>query len=1338
MTEPTASEHRRPARAEELSECGGEAEMTAEPQIITFYAYKGGIGRTMALANMAWILASNGLRVLAVDWDLETPGLHHYLRPFLRDRRLEATTGVIELIRDYASAAVGPDHNDGNDGDEGEPSDEWMAEHARVLRHAVSLDWPFPGGGTLDYLSPGRQDRTYARRVSTFDWDSFFDRLDGATFLGYLRADLLRHYDYVLVDSPTGIGGAAAICTVELPDIVLDCFALSTQSIDGAAALAWSIESQRLNQPVRVLPVPMRVEEADQGKLDAARGYARLTFETFVSALAPERADEYWREVEIPYKTFYAYEEILAPFGDLPQQHNSLLAAYERLTGMVTDGRVGRTPVVPEPDRRRVLGEFERGRSPVPADVLVTYASVDLMWAEWIAAELADSGLAVELLAIDATSWAEAEEQLGRTRRIMVLLSHDFTRAPDAQTVWKAAGQLGSGPRRLLLPVRLDSVRLTAPFNERRPIDLAALTEERARGELREAFDLRVPPAGPAAPDGPRRPRYPSSPPPVLSVPPRNPAFTGRDRALAEVRAGLAAPHAAPRVLCGSSGVGKSQLALEYAHRFAAYYDVVWWISASQPSTARAGLYELAGALGLSREGQTNAVRAVLDALSTDPGLGRWLLIYDDADHPDDIRDLIAVDALPAGRGDPGTAGHTLVTTRNPAWGGPAYAPVELGVFDRAESIAFLRRLVQPLTEDEADLLAENVGDLPLALEQAAAWLTATSMDVRRYVDELDRVPAEMLDQYQAVGYPRTATATWQLALRRMREQAPAAARALEVLAFLAPAPIPLSLLSQDRFLAVLTPLDESLRLPVMVGRLTREIVRFGLARVDHGRDSIVIPRLVQAIIRGQLTPEQTEDARTRAFDVLAAANPVITDDPNRWPAFDELWPHLRIPGLLAADAREVRQLIIDMVRYRYRRYDFTSSAELAEAALSQWLPRFGEDDLLALHLRFHLANAFRAEARFTESLALDEDVLVRLTRIAGPDHPYTLMVAGGLAADYRALGEFAVARDLDLDTAARYRDAFGEDHYRALMAANNLAVSLRMVGDYQAAADLDLDTWTRRRTSMGDRHPYTLFSANNYGGDLREIGDLTGSRALLESTLRAYREVIGEDRTDTLRTARSLAATLRRLGEFTAAHELATDTLERYEQVHGADHPDTLLCEITVASTFAGIGDPGRARSLAMSTMDKIVRVLGEVHILSTVCRHNLAVFELKLGNAEAALPLAASVLARFGELLGAEHPHTLIAAQTVASIRWAVGDRAGARELDEATYPRLGDALGDDHPETLAATVNLVISRAGADRSFDRFMADRLATFADRYPWLRTTRPGERVIRHIDPPSP
>jgi hypothetical protein len=163
--------------------------------------------------------------VLVIDWDLDSPGLHRYFHPFVDSKLVAATPGVIELINDYAWAAtVHEDHR----------ATDWHRQYARILPHAASLNWKaFPDEGTLDYVSAGRQNRDYSSSLTAIDWDNFYDRLGGGQFIDALREDMKAHYDYTLIDSRTGLSDVADICTVHLPDILVDCFTLNYQSVEG-------------------------------------------------------------------------------------------------------------------------------------------------------------------------------------------------------------------------------------------------------------------------------------------------------------------------------------------------------------------------------------------------------------------------------------------------------------------------------------------------------------------------------------------------------------------------------------------------------------------------------------------------------------------------------------------------------------------------------------------------------------------------------------------------------------------------------------------------------------------------------------------------------------------------------------------------------------------------------------------------------------------------------------------------------------------------------------------------------------------------------------------------
>ena len=353
-------------------------------KIITFYSYKGGTGRSMALANVAWVLASNGKRVLVVDWDLEAPGLHRFFYPFLDDKELTNSEGVIDFVMNCAVQAMTPPKNS----DEQLPED-WYIPHADILRHSFALTWDF-GPGTLAFIPAGKQGPGYSKHVTSFNWDNFYKELGGGRFIEAAKEQMKAEYDYVLIDSRTGVSDTSGICTVQLPDILVVCFTLNNQSIEGAAAVAESVSAQRKTKSgagITIFPIPMRVEKFEKDKLEMAREFARSKFESYLTHIEPEEHSLYWGHVEVFYEPFYAYEEILATFGDEPLQPTSLLASIERITSYLTDKSVFQLVPVRESERRRVLSQYARERRmPIPASIspeteflfFLSYAKTDL------------------------------------------------------------------------------------------------------------------------------------------------------------------------------------------------------------------------------------------------------------------------------------------------------------------------------------------------------------------------------------------------------------------------------------------------------------------------------------------------------------------------------------------------------------------------------------------------------------------------------------------------------------------------------------------------------------------------------------------------------------------------------------------------------------------------------------------------------------------------------------------------------------------------------------------------------------------------------------------------
>ena len=348
-------------------------------RITTFYSYKGGTGRSMALANFAWILAACGKRVLAIDWDLEAPGLHRYFRPFLIDPELFETDGLIDTFWSFAAAAL----ERAPSGEE-RAADEDSAEVAEALEDATQrLDWKFPMDGYIDFIGAGRQGETYSERVNSFDWKRFYE-LGGASVLTMAKAYLRARYHWVLIDSRTGVSDTSGICTIQMPEVVVACFTLNRQSIDGVAAILRSIRAFRSasvnGSAIDFFPLATRIENAEQGRLEVARGYARAAVVDFLPKGMQTNQREYWDKMEISYRPAYAFEEVLAAFGDATGATgaaDTMLSQLEAMAHRITGDDTLRMPEITEADRASVLAKYAFGAMPAAKETRTGDDAVD-------------------------------------------------------------------------------------------------------------------------------------------------------------------------------------------------------------------------------------------------------------------------------------------------------------------------------------------------------------------------------------------------------------------------------------------------------------------------------------------------------------------------------------------------------------------------------------------------------------------------------------------------------------------------------------------------------------------------------------------------------------------------------------------------------------------------------------------------------------------------------------------------------------------------------------------------------------------------------------------------
>ncbi|MEU4445361.1 FxSxx-COOH system tetratricopeptide repeat protein [Actinosynnema sp. NPDC050801] len=768
-------------------------------------------------------------------------------------------------------------------------------------------------------------------------------------------------------------------------------------------------------------------------------------------------------------------------------------------------------------------------------------------------------------------------------------------------------------------------------------------------------------------------------------VPLRNPDFVGRGDLLEQLRMRLSelGPTAVlPEALHGMGGVGKSQTVVEYIHRHASEYEVVWWISAEQPAQIKSSFVELAKKIGVAASGSAEtAVPAVLEALRRGEPYRRWILVFDNADRPQDVRQY-----FPAGNG------HIVVTSRNSEWGGFA-RPVAVDLFTRAESMELLHRRAGDLDDAEADALAEALGDLPLAVEQAAAWRAQTGMQVSEYLQLLEQNRTELLEAGTSSEDQLPVAAAWNVPLNRLKNDHRAAFQLLHVCAFFGPEPISQKLFRGVRDMPVPDALREALSDPIKLSRAIREISRYSLAKIDHRNNALQLHRLVQTVMKNRLNQEERDLMRHAVHVLLVNGDPGDPDASTNWPRYAELLPHAHVSRVVDCQDRWVRVLVHNLVRYLLNAGDFAGARDLAGQASEAWRKSLGEKEFDTLEVTRRYGISLRRLGRIEEARSLNQRTYQLFREVIGDDHEGMLNMLDTLALDQRAQGVFGE----ELRTRQRVHDRaveiLGEDDPQTLTYANNLASSFRLMGDYAKALEIDQDVLRRRDAVMGTDHPLTFASYNSMCMDRRELGHYAEAARQQRDSLVQQRELFGEDHPQVIGASRNLAVALRKAGEHVRAREVIEDVIKRYRKRHGDEHIDTTTARMNLALDLRHLGELDRSLELARRSHETFQRIVGRDHPYTLVTGIALAVTYRAVDDIDAALALDRELRATLTEVFDADHPFTLVAATNLASDLAAAGDHAEARALDEDTLERSTRVLGPEHPSTLAVALNLSI---------------------------------------------
>jgi hypothetical protein len=637
----------------------------------------------------------------------------------------------------------------------------------------------------------------------------------------------------------------------------------------------------------------------------------------------------------------------------------------------------------------------------------------------------------------------------------------------------------------------------------------------------------------------------PEMPGKAVRLPPRPASLVGREDLLVDLDTRLASGNdSGPRMVAlhGLGGAGKTSVAVEYAHRHLREMGVVWQFPAEDATVLAAGFADLAAQLGTGgAERGGDPVAAVHSALAT--YLGEWLLIFDNAPGQGPVEAFLP----PAGNG------QVLVTSQSAVW--PSGRAAEVPMLGARVAAVFLLNRTGDPDRQAATALAKHLGGLPLALEQAAAYIQATGITLASYLSLFQSRRADLLARGEAPGHPADVAATLGLALSRLGNEAPAAAGLLRLLAWMAAEPVPLALLLSDAHIA-----DQfDPRVAAVVGSLLGDTVaawdaisalrRYSLV-TPAGDGLVLVHQLVQAVTISQMAPDLAGSWRQAAATLVEAAIPEDTRLPDTWAACALLLPHAQ------AALEEASHGVSRLAEYLDATDNAPAAADLWREitnAREQTLGPEHPDTLIAQH-NLAFVDSWDFRASYDKLVAL----LPICERVLGAENPETLGLRHDIAFFTRRMGDPAAARDLFAALLPIRQQILGADHPDTLETQSGLARSIGNAGDPAAARDLFGALVVIRQKVLGAEHPDTLATRRDLADWTGLAGDPAAARDLYAALLPVMERVFGPGHTLTLATRRDLADWTGLAGDPAAARDLYAALVPSCGRKFGWQHPHT------------------------------------------------------------------------------------------------------------------------------------------------------------------------------------
>ncbi len=753
---------------------------------------------------------------------------------------------------------------------------------------------------------------------------------------------------------------------------------------------------------------------------------------------------------------------------------------------------------------------------------------------------------------------------------------------------------------------------------------------------------------------------------PHWSVPyQRNVFFTGRDALLDQLHQFLHTDQAMALTqsyaLYGLGGIGKTQIALEYAYRYALEYSAIFWIEGETVESILASLGRIAGHLQLPEHGnsdQQRMVAAVQHWLATN---GTWLLIWDNVEDPELLHSFLP----------PARQGAILITTRRTSLGTLAHS-LELSPMTLDEGAAFVLRRAR-LNSDEsqpnpsewrtAQELVQVMGGLPLALDQAGAYIEETGCRLSGYLQRYQPQRTSLLGRRGTAGrdHPHPVTTTFRLAYEQVRQQHSLAADLLCVCAFLAPEGIP-----EEIFLGG-TASSEGTANPIVTDlyqfdQAIAALRNFSLVQRQPEMQTLSLHRLVQVILQEGMNEREHTQWQQRVVHLLNVAFPPVTSDTGTeiWEPCERLLPHVVIcaatlPACL--QNQEFAELLLKAADYLDQRSQYERAKSLYQQSLQIQIQLFGLEHPHVASLQSKLAYLYRLLGDYEQAEPLFQEASRVLERALGPEHPEVAYPLEGLAMVYYEQGQYKQAESLQQRALQIREQARGLEHPEVALSLIRLGNVYFEQGKYELAEGVYQRSLQIRERAWGQEHFRLAGPLSNLGDLYRKQGQYELAESLFQRAARIEEQTLGPDHLDVAFTLVSLADLYREWGKCQEAEQLYRRAFAIFERALGSEHHTIAYPLQGLALLFREQGHYEQAEAMLQRALQIREQRLGQDHPETAQTLHDLAVLHQLQGTMSEAYLRAKHALQIRLRSLGDSHSKTIASRELAAQLEEARG---------------------------------------------------------------------------------